>query len=90
MSEYLCYTQQGRHTYARRDRVQRIMLLVNKELNNIVHAGINMRKVKHDNESNIHTVPGITARTYTLISEYMRYKYNPNDLVNGKGLAKFD
>ena len=23
-------------------------------------------------------VPGIAARTYTIISEYMRYKYNPN------------
>ena len=23
-------------------------------------------------------MPGIIARTYTIISEYMRYKYNPN------------
>ena len=41
---------------------------------------------KHDNESHIHTVPGITARTYTIISEYMRYKYNTNTVVNRKGL----
>ena len=26
----------------------------------------------------MHVVPGITAKTYTIISEYMRYKYNPN------------
>ena len=32
---------------------------------------------EHDNESHIHIVPGITARTCTIISEYMRYKIQP-------------
>ena len=45
MSEYLCYKRRGRHTYARRDKVQRIMCLVNKELNYIVHASMNMRQI---------------------------------------------
>ena len=76
MSDYLCYRWQGRHTYARRDKVQRIMHPVNRGLNNIVHVGINMSQVNHDNESHIYTVLGIRARTYTIISEYMRYKYN--------------
>ena len=41
---------------------------------------------KNDNESHINTVSGIKARTYTIIYEYMRYKYNPNAPVNKKGL----
>ena len=86
MSEYLCYRRWGRHTYACQDKVKRIMCPVNKGLNNIVRASITMSQVKHDNESHIHTMPGITARTYTIISEYMRYKYNPNSPVNRKGL----
>ena len=40
----------------------------------------------YDNESHIHAMPGITTRTYIIISEYMRYKYNPNAPINGKGL----
>ena len=35
-------------------------------------------------------MPGIKARNYTIISKYMRYKYNPNALVNRKGLWKYD
>ena len=62
------------------------MCPVNKGLNNIVHVGINMSQVKHDNESHLHIVPRIIARTYTIIYEYMRYKHNPNSHVNRKGL----
>ena len=76
----------GRHTYAHRDnKVQRIMHPVNKGLNYIVPVGINLGHKKHDNGSHIHTMPRITARTYTIISEYMRYKFNPNAPVNMRG-----
>ena len=48
-----------------------------------------MSQIKRDNdESHIHVVPGIIARTYTIISEYMRYKYNPNAPINREGLTK--
>ena len=46
-SEYLFYKRQERHTYVRRDnKVKRIMRPVNKGLNCIVHAGINMSQIK--------------------------------------------
>ena len=45
---------------------------------------------RYNDESHIHVVPGITARTYTIISEYMRYKYNPNAPIHGEGLTKSD
>ena len=68
-------------------KYKRIVCPVNKGPNHKVHDGINMSQIKRDNdESHIHAVPGITARTYTIISEYMRYKYNPNAPINRKGL----
>ena len=41
---------------------------------------------QHDNESHIHVVPAITARICAMISEYIRYKCNPDALENRKGL----
>ena len=35
-------------------------------------------------------MPGITAMTYTIISEYVKYKYNPNAPYKREGLAKSD
>ena len=52
----------------------------------IVHAGINMGQIKKHNGSHIHNMPGTTTRTYTIISEYMRYKYNQRGPVNRKGI----
>ena len=81
------YMRRGRHTYAHRDIVQIIRHPVKKGLNNICSCWNKHEPDKqHDNESHIHIVPGITAKTYTIISEYMRYKYNPDAPVNRKGL----
>ena len=51
-------------------KYKRIVCRVNKGQNYKVHAGINTSQIK--------AIPRIIARTYTIISEYMRYKYNPN------------
>ena len=59
-------------------KYKRIVCPVNKGPNHKVQPSETRVRQKYNEGSHIHVVPGITARTYTIMSEYMRYKYSPN------------